>query len=175
MTPVENVILVGFMGAGKTAVGRLLARRLGRCFVEADDLIVAREGRPIPEIFRVSGEARFRELEAEAVESLRLKRGDVIATGGGLPCREGRMDVLRSLGTVVWLKGEVEEMYERAKRAGERPMLSRRSGAEVETLYRERERYYAQAHLTVETRGLGVDQVVHRILAALRQPHGARV
>ena len=85
------------------------------------------------------------------------------------------MDVLRSLGTVVWLKGEVEEMYERAKRTGERPMLSRRSAAEVETLYRERERYYAQAHLTVETCGLGVDQVVHRILAALRQPHGARV
>lgn len=175
MTPVENVILVGFMGAGKTAIGRLLARRLGRCFVETDDLIVAREGRPIPEVFRVSGEARFRDLEAEAVESLRLKRGDVIATGGGLPCREGRMDVLRALGTVVWLKGDFREMYERARRGGERPMLAERSAAEVEALYRERERSYAQAHLTVETRGLGVDQIVHRILAALRPPHGARV
>lgn len=175
MTPVENVILVGFMGAGKTAIGRLLARRLGRCFVETDDLIVAREGRPIPEIFRVSGEARFRELETEAVESLRLKRGDVIATGGGLPCRDGRMDGLRALGTVVWLKGDFREMYERARRGGERPMLAERSAAEVEALYHERERHYAQAHLTVETRGLGVDQVVHRILAALRPPHGARV
>jgi shikimate kinase len=175
MTAVENIILVGFMGSGKSAVGRLLARRLGRCFVETDDLIVAREGRPIPEIFRVSGEARFRELEAEAVEALRLKHGDVIATGGGLPCREGRMELLRSLGTVIWLKGDFEEMYARAKRAGERPMLAERSAAEVEALYRRREPDYARAHLTIETRGLGVDQVVHRILAALRQPHGARV
>src|SRR6266566_2311137 len=94
----DNVILVGFMGAGKSSVGRLLARRLGRCFVETDDMIVAREGKPIPE--------RFRELEAEALEALRLKAGDVIATGGGFPCHEGRMEALRDLGTVVWLAGE---------------------------------------------------------------------
>jgi shikimate kinase len=87
--PAGNVILVGFMGAGKSACGRLLARRLGRCFVETDDVIVARDGRPIPEIFRQDGEEAFRGLEAEAVEALRLKSGDVIATGGGLPCRAG--------------------------------------------------------------------------------------
>src|SRR5713101_4870516 len=102
----DNVILIGFMGAGKSAVGRLLARRLGRCFVETDDMIVARVGRPIPEIFRVEGEERFRELEADALDALRLKSGDVIATGGGLPCREGRMEALRALGTVVWLAGD---------------------------------------------------------------------
>jgi shikimate kinase len=163
------------MGAGKSAVGRLLARRLGRCFVETDDMIVAREGRSIPEIFRETGEARFRELEAETVELLRQKRGDVVATGGGFPCVPGRMDVLRSLGTVIWLKGDLEEMHERARRAGVRPMLAERTAAEVEALYRERERYYGRAHLVVETRGLGVDQVVARILAALRQPHGARL
>ena len=170
----DLIILVGFMGAGKSVVGRLLARRLGRCFVETDDLIVAREGRSILEVFRESGEARFRALEAEAVEALRLKRGDVIATGGGLPCREGRMELLRSLGTVIWLKGDFTEMYERATRAGERPMLAERSPAEVVALYREREPYYSQAHITIETRGLGVDQAVGRIVAALREPHGAR-
>src|SRR5436190_21164617 len=100
-----NVILVGFMGAGKSACGRLLARRLGRCFVETDDMIVGRAGRPIPEIFRQDGEEAFRRLETEAVEALRLKSDDVIATGGGLPCREGRMEALRGLGTVVWLRG----------------------------------------------------------------------
>ncbi|PYM81437.1 MAG: hypothetical protein DME09_16795, partial [Candidatus Rokuibacteriota bacterium] len=138
----DHIMLVGFMGAGKSTVGRLLARRLGRCFVETDDMIVAREGRSIPDIFGESGEARFRELEAEVLESLGLKRGDVIATGGGLPCREGRMARLRALGTVVWLKGDFGEMYERAGGAGLRPMLAERSRAEVEALYREREPHY---------------------------------
>src|SRR5256886_16662800 len=120
----DNVILIGFMGAGKSAIGRLLARRLGRCFVETDDMIVAREGRAIPDIFRAEGEERFRQLEAEALEALRLKSGDVIATGGGLPCREGRMEALRELGTVVWLAGALAELREPAVRAAGPPLLA---------------------------------------------------
>ena len=169
-----NVILVGFMGAGKSACGRLLARRLGRCFVETDDMIVARAGRPIPEIFRHDGEAAFRRLETEAVEALRLKSDDVIATGGGLPCQAGLMEALRGLGTVVWLRGDLEELLGRARRTGQRPMLDGRSAEELEALYRAREPYYARAHVTIDTAGLGVDQVVARILAALRESH-ARV
>src|SRR5947199_8731784 len=99
--PADNLILVGFMGAGKSVVGRLLARRLGRCFVETDDMIVAREARSIAEIFRAEGEERFRALEAEALEALKLKSGDVIATGGGLPCHEGRLDAPRGLVRVL--------------------------------------------------------------------------
>ncbi|HEV8474161.1 MAG TPA: shikimate kinase [Methylomirabilota bacterium] len=172
--PADNVILVGFMGAGKSACGRMLARRLGRCFLEADDVIVARDGRSIPEIFRQDGEEAFRRLEGEALEALALKRGDVIATGGGLPCREGRMEALRALGTVVWLRGDLRELLERASRTGGRPMLQR-SPEEIEALYRAREPYYARAHLTVDTAGLGLDQVVARVLAALRQADAARV
>lgn len=174
MMPRGAVILVGFMGAGKTVCGRLLARRLGRCFVETDDLIVAREGRSIPEIFRRDGEARFRELEGEVLESLRLKTDHVIATGGGLPCRPGRMEVLRALGTVVWLRGDLRECWERARREGQRPMLDGRAWDEVEALYRQREPYYAQAHVVVDTTGLGPDQVVARVLRTLATDH-ARV
>jgi shikimate kinase len=170
----DNIILVGFMGAGKSVCGRLLARRLGRCFVETDDMIVAREGRSIPEIFREAGEPRFRELEAETIESLKLKSGDVIATGGGMPCREGRMDALRELGTVVWLDGDVRELHARASRIGNRPMLDGRSMADIEALYRTRQSYYGQAHLTVDTTGIGADQVVARILKALRDAHAVR-
>src|SRR6185295_8236860 len=112
----DNVILVGFMGAGKSVCGRLLARRLGRCFVETDDMIVAREGRSIPEIFSQHGEPHFRQLEADTVEALALKSGDVIATGGGLPCRDGRIEALRALGTVVWLRGDLAELIARAQR-----------------------------------------------------------
>jgi shikimate kinase len=173
--PGDNIILVGFMGAGKSACGRMLARRLGRCFVETDDMIVARDGRNIPDIFRQDGEAAFRRLETEALEALRLKSGDVIATGGGLPCRDGRMEVLRALGTVVWLRGELPELLARARRTGARPMLERRSPEEIEAIYRDREPFYRQAHVVVDTAGLGVDQVVRRVLAALREPDGARV
>lgn len=167
--PRDNVILVGFMGAGKSVCGRLLARRLGRCFIETDEMIVAREGRSIPDIFTTDGEARFRQLEADAVESLRLKSGEVIATGGGLPCREGRMEALRELGTVVWLAGDVSALHERAGRRGGRPMLVGRAFEDVERLYREREPYYRRADVTVDTSGLGPDQVVAKVLAALRE------
>ncbi|MGH7262469.1 MAG: shikimate kinase [Candidatus Rokuibacteriota bacterium] len=164
----ENVILVGFMGAGKSSVGRLLAKRLGRCFVETDDLIVAKEGRSVPEIFRTHGEARFRELEAGVLDLLKLKRGDVIATGGGFPCREGRMEALRAMGTVLWLTGEFDLLYERALRSGSRPLLDGKPKEEVAALYRAREPYYRQAHFTVETTKAGVDHAVRRIQALLR-------
>jgi len=170
----DNIVLVGFMGAGKSVCGRLLARRLGRCLVETDDMIVAREGRSIPEIFREAGEERFRQLEAEALEALKLKSGEIIATGGGLPCREGRMELLRELGTVVWLDGDVRELHPRASHIGNRPMLEGRSIAEIDELYRARQPYYRRAHIAIDTTGLGADQVAARVLAALREAHVVR-
>jgi shikimate kinase len=162
-----NLILVGFMGAGKSSVGRILARRLQHCFVETDDMIAAREGLSVPEIFAVKGESHFRAAEEEAVGLLALKSGHVIATGGGLPCRAGRPAALRALGTVVWLSGDFEALYRRALGAGERPMLAGRSREEVEALYRSREPFYAQADLAVDTTGLGPDQVAAEVLRAL--------
>jgi len=164
----HNVILVGFMGAGKSSVGRILARRLGRCLVETDEMIAAREGLAIPEIFAARGEAYFRAAEEEALGLLAVKSGDVIATGGGLPCREGRPAALRALGTVVWLSGDFDALYRRALRAGERPMLAGRSRDEVEALYRSREPFYSEAHFAVDTTGVGPDQVAAQILKTLR-------
>ena len=169
-----NIVLIGFMGAGKSICGRMLARRSGRCFVETDDVIASRDGRSIPEIFREDGEERFRQLEGEVLEDLRLKRGNVIATGGGLPCREGRMESLKSLGTVVWLDGDFRELHDRASRTADRPMLMGRSPTEIEALYRQRTAFYRQAHLTIDTTGLAVDEVVSRVLRALRDSHSAR-
>jgi shikimate kinase len=170
----KSVVLVGFMGAGKSAVGRLLAKRLGFRFVETDEVISAREGRSIPEIFAEKGEPYFRALEAEALESLKTGRGDVIATGGGLPCREGAMEVLKDLGVVVWLSGEFETLYERGLRGGRRPMLENRSREEAETLYREREPYYRKADLTVDTAAMGKDAVVSRIVSWLGESRRRR-
>ena len=167
-TMADNVILVGFMGAGKSSVGRILAKRLGRCFVETDEMITAREGRPIPEIFAGQGEAHFRALEDEAVRMLALKKGDVIATGGGLPCRDGRLEALRAIGTVVWLSGEFGALYERALRSGDRPMLHGKTREQAEALYEAREPFYSKADLAVDTTALNPDQVAAEILKVLR-------
>jgi shikimate kinase len=165
----RNVILVGFMGAGKSTVGRLLARRLGRCFVETDAMITAREGRSIPEIFADRGEAYFRQLEAEVLEALADKRDHVVATGGGFACEPGVMDRLLRLGTVVWLAADFEAAYARANRVGGRPMLAGRSAEEAAAMYRARQEFYRRAHLALDTTHLTVDAVVGRIVRHLRE------
>jgi shikimate kinase len=167
----DNVILVGFMGAGKSSVGRILATRLQRCFVETDEMISATEGRPIPEIFAGKGEAHFRALEDEAVRLLGFKRGEVIATGGGLPCREGRPEALRAIGVVVWLSADFGTLYERALRGGDRPMLSGKSREQAAALYEARKPFYAKADLMVDTERLNPDQVAARVAAALAERH----
>jgi shikimate kinase len=165
----RNVILVGYMGAGKSTVGRLLARRLGRCFVETDAMITAREGRSIPEIFADRGERYFRQLEAEVLEALADKRGHVVATGGGFPCEPGVMDRLLQLGTVVWLAADFEAAYARANRVGDRPMLAGRSAEDAAALYRVRQDSYRRAHLALDTTRMTIDAVVGRIVRHLHQ------
>ncbi|HYB40677.1 MAG TPA: shikimate kinase [Candidatus Methylomirabilis sp.] len=164
----DNVILIGFMGAGKSSAGRILARRMGRCFVETDDMIAGREGLSVPEIFAAKGEVYFRAAEEEMLGLLALKSGDVIATGGGLPCREGRPAALSALGTVAWLSGDFDTLYRRALGAGERPMLAGRSRADVEALYQSREPFYRQADVSVDTTSIGPDEVAARLLEVLR-------
>jgi len=165
----RNVILVGFMGAGKSTVGRMLARRLGRCFVETDAMITAREGRSIPEIFVDRGEPYFRQLEAEVLEALTDKRGHVVATGGGFPCAPGVMDRLLQLGTVVWLAADFDAVYARANRVGGRPMLAGRSAEDAAALYRARQDFYRRAHLALDTTRMTVDAVVGRIVRHLHE------
>src|SRR5262245_8602808 len=167
-----NVILVGFMGAGKSSVGRILARRLGRCFVETDDMISAKEGASIPEIFAAKGEAYFRAAEEEMLGLLALKSDEVIATGGGLPCREGRVPALRALGTVVWLSGDFDALYDRALAAGERPMLAGRTRDDARALYLSRMPFYSQADFSVDTSMLGPDQVAAEVLKVLGAREG---
>jgi shikimate kinase len=168
-TSSRNVILVGFMGAGKSTVGRLLARRLGLCFVETDAMITALEGKSIPEIFAERGEVYFRDLEASVLDALGNKQGHVVSTGGGFPCRPGVMERLRGLGTVVWLAGDLDTLCERAARLGGRPVLTGRSPEEIAALYQARKAFYGQAHLAVDVTRLGVDAAVSRILRHLRE------
>ena len=119
----ENIVLVGFMGSGKSTVGRMLARQLRFRFLDTDKLVEEREWATIPEIFAQHGEAYFRECETSALESLRGVRQHILATGGGIVTVPGNIPLLRSLGLVVLLKADPEEIYRRVSRNSERPLL----------------------------------------------------
>lgn len=108
----ENLILIGMMGCGKTTVGGLLAQALGRELVDTDELIEAREGKTIPEIFSQNGEEYFRALELSVAREMSGKRDLIVACGGGLPLREEAMAALKKSGRVYWLDRDPGETYD---------------------------------------------------------------
>jgi shikimate kinase len=161
-----HIVLTGFMAAGKSAVGRKLARRLGRAFIDTDRLIEQTTGRAIPEIFATDGEKEFRRIEREVVAAMNPDRLSVIATGGGTFVDERNRDRLRNLGVVVCLVTSIDTVVERAKRGNKRP-LAAGGRAQLEKLFRKRMPAYRQADVLVETDGLSVDQSVARVLGMI--------
>jgi shikimate kinase len=154
------------MAAGKSAVGRRLARRLGRDFIDTDALIEERAGRAISDIFEHDGEKEFRRIERETVEGLEPERPAVIATGGGTFMDERNRDRLRTLGVVVCLVTSIDTAVERSKKNTKRP-LAARGRAHLEKLFRKRMPAYRQADVLIETDGLTIDQSVSRVLSMI--------
>lgn len=145
-TPHQNIVLIGFMGSGKSSVGRLIAGRLGFQFIDTDSLIVQRAGMEIAEIFAREGEERFRDMETAALETLLHRDRCVIATGGGVVLRERNRTLLRELGFVVLLTASEEVIFERVSRNSRRPLLQTANPREtVATLLAARQSAYAAA------------------------------
>jgi shikimate kinase len=119
----ENLILIGFMGTGKSTIGRLIAGRLGFRFLDTDALVVESAGTEIPEIFRKEGEEGFRQRESAVLESLQGTARCVVATGGGIVLREQNRALLRNLGLVVLLTASEDAIFERVSRNSRRPLL----------------------------------------------------
>jgi len=164
---VRNVVLYGFMGAGKTAVGQKLARLLGWPFLDTDRMVEEQAGKPIPRIFDEQGEAAFRALEREAVARAARVRPAVVACGGGAVLDPSNAEVLRSCGHMVWLRAGLEPLLARAA-SGDRPLLRGSSRTRAAQLLEERTpRYQALADVTVDTDGLEVDEVARRVLEEL--------
>ncbi|MCC6502132.1 MAG: shikimate kinase [Deltaproteobacteria bacterium] len=157
------VVLTGFMGTGKSTVGRLLARRLGFAFLDLDELIEKEAGMPIREIFSSSGEAGFRASESKTIE--RLSAGEfgtdlVVSTGGGAVVREENRALLRSFGTIVCLKASPEEILRRVGSRADRPLLAGPDREEkLHALFSERRASYADCDFEVGTDGLGPEEV----------------
>lgn len=143
-----HLYLVGFMGSGKSAMGRLLAEALQRPFVDLDSTVEERSGHSIPEIFERRGEVWFRELEFEALRELAEASPAVIATGGGAFDREANRELMRASGLVVWLDVPLELAQARALKDPERPLAT--DSAKFDRLYRRRRSTYRLAHLAVE-------------------------
>lgn len=106
----ENIVLIGMPGCGKSTVGKLLAEKLGKTFVDADTEIITKAGMPIPEIFATQGEAGFRQIETDVLSDLGQKSGQIIATGGGCVTREENYPLLHQNGTIIWLKRDLEKL-----------------------------------------------------------------
>ncbi|MEE9614410.1 MAG: shikimate kinase [Thermodesulfobacteriota bacterium] len=160
-----NVVLTGFMGTGKSSVGRRLAERLALEFVDTDDLIEDAAGMSVKEIFAGLGEPRFRELEKEAIKkAVSTMDGVVLSTGGGAVVDEENRRALKGWGTVVCLTAPVEVIVERIGPGDERPLLSGESREEaVGRLLKEREPVYGQAELVLDTGDKGIEEVAGRI------------
>jgi shikimate kinase len=165
----RSIVLIGFMGTGKSSVGRHLARLQGwRCF-DTDAMIANALRMPISEIFFRFGEERFRDEETAVLEKLTATPSSVIVAGGGAILRSRNVVRLRELGTVVWLTADLETLCDRLAQEGDRPLLPKENrSATIEKLLRERESLYkATAHLTVDTSSLEHEQVADSIRHAL--------
>jgi len=165
----RNIILTGFKGTGKTAVGKRLAERLGYAFVDLDALVEAEAGVSIPQFLTERGEAAFRELESRMVERVAQQRRCVIATGGGTVVSPVNLRALKQSGVVVTLTADLETLLSRLSAGADHPTLHGDDlRAQVEQLLAERRNAYRQADVTVDTTARTVDETVDSLLHAVK-------
>ena len=168
----ENIILIGFMGVGKTSLGKLLASKLGRAFIDLDEKIERDSNMTIPQIFEMHGEKYFRELEKAAVREVTVRKNLVIATGGGTVKDEENLQLLKNSGVIICLTADAEEIFRRTEKRGERPVLDGGGSERLETIKKllaEREKFYSQADFKIDTTEWSPLQIVNEICDRIRQ------
>lgn len=165
----RNIVLVGFMGTGKTAVGKLLAQKLKREFLETDDAIEKKEGISIAEIFEKKGEPYFRKIEKEVVKEVSQKEGLVISAGGGAIIDEGNFKNLKKNGIIVCLEASPDVILKRTKGNTCRPLLNVSDPKKkVEELLEKRAPFYKKADHHINTDNLAIEEVVEKIMKLAR-------
>ena len=165
-----NIILIGFMGCGKSSIGRRLASRLGHSFLDSDELIIeAAGGRSISDIFAKEGEERFRERETRALQGLVDSTSIVLATGGGAVMSPENREIIRKIGTTVWLHADPEILFDRATRNRKRPLLEvENPRTTFNTLLEARLPIYeTAADLKIDASGLSHEQTCDSIVKAV--------
>ena len=170
-----NIVLVGFMGTGKTSIGRRLSMQLRMRYVDTDDVIERDSGRRISDIFSEDGEPVFRELESEAVRKVSKLENHIISTGGGVVLKEANMVELRRNGIIFCLTATAEEIYQRVRHQSHRPLLQTPDAlTKIRSMLEDRHPYYAKADYMVETTGRSFGEVmayIKRVFAkSVRDP-----
>ena len=167
-----NIALIGFMGAGKTAVGKALAKKLDKRFVELDSLIEQKVGKSIPEIFQQDGEIAFRELEIEITKEVSREKNLVIACGGGIVLNKINIDRLREESVIVYLTASPDMLLRRIRRVGgKRPLLNTLNKATtIQELLAFRKPFYERAaDIKVNTSRLDISSVVEQIINKVKE------
>ena len=171
----ENIFLIGMMGAGKTSVGKMLARDLGKAFFDSDHVIEARTGVKIPVIFELEGEAGFRAREACVIDELTGMHGVVVATGGGAVLCEANRRALHTRGVTVYLRASVHELWHRTRHDRNRPLLQTADPlARLSELHAQRDALYREtAHIVIDTGSQSLRTLVSRLHQRLAEAAGA--
>lgn len=159
-----NIVLVGFMGTGKTSIGKRLATQLRMRYVDTDDIIESDSGRCISDIFSEDGEETFRELESKAVRKVSKLNNHIISTGGGVVLKETNMAALKRNGIIFCLTATPEEIYRRVRNQSHRPLLQTPDPlAKIKLMLEDRHPYYVKADYMVETTGCSFGAIMSYI------------
>jgi shikimate kinase len=169
--PTKSIVLIGMMGAGKSAVANCLQRRTGFAQFDIDEVVGSKFGITISEIFSAHGENKFREAETEALRKVPSDQDAIIVTGGGIVLREENLRLLKRLGAVVWLEADEETLFKRASRTRNRPLLQRRNPRKAfAQMLRARMPFYAKvADIRVDTSVLTDEEVAVAILSKFKR------
>ena len=164
-----NIFLVGMTGAGKTTIGKALARKLDRQFFDTDQVIAQRTGVAIPIIFEIEGEDGFRSRESTVIRDLSQLSNSVIATGGGVVLRERNREILKTAGTVIYLRASPDDLWRRTSRDRNRPLLQTANPQQtLRDLYAQRDPLYHEvADIIVDTSSQSVLRLVNELLQKL--------
>jgi shikimate kinase len=176
VNPAKSIVLIGMMGAGKSSVGRCLQRQTGLSRFDTDEMAASKLGLSMPEIFSKFGEEKFREIETQALRELDPAKAVIVVTGGGIVLRDENVDLLKRLGTVVWLEAQEETLFERASHRGNRPLLKTENPRKtLSEILRARSPLYARvADIRVDTSALNHDEVAAAILSKIEDSIATR-